>query len=100
MEFFRNPRDNVDGTRKLRVNMEAAVRDYTCARISRGIIPVDDNVSRALSWDLSCSDCEHVGSAAETIGEEQDVGASSRSDREGAGAIDGDGNDGPFRQRH
>ena len=42
----------------------------------------------------------NVGSAAETIGEGQDVSVTSRRDREGAEVIDADGNAGPFRQGH
>ena len=61
---------------------------------------VDENVSLALSCELGCGDCECVGSASETIGEEQDVGFTSRHDREGAEVVDADGNAGPFRQGH
>ena len=45
-----------------------------------------------LSCELGGCDCEHVGSAAETIGEEQDVNDTSRRDQEGAAVIDADGN--------
>ena len=61
---------------------------------------MDENVSRALSCELGCCDNKHVGSAAETIGKEQDVGVTSRRDREGSEVIDADGNAGPFRQGH
>ena len=60
---------------------------------------VDENVSLALSCELGCGDCECVGSASETIGEEQDVGFTSRHDREGAEVVDADGNAGPFGQK-
>ena len=49
-----------------------------------------------LSCELGGCDCEHVGSAAETIGEKQDVGVTSRHDRERAEVIDAIGNAGPF----
>ena len=65
-----------------------------------GNIAVDDNVSRAPSCKFGYSGCEHVGWAAVTIGEEQDVGVTSRRDREGPEAIDAEGNTGPFRQGH
>ena len=65
-----------------------------------GNIPVDENNSRALSCELGCRDCERVGSATETIGKDQDVGVTSRRDREGAEVIGADGNAGPFRQGH
>ena len=55
---------------------------------------------RALRCELGCSDCEHVGSATETIGEEQGVGVTSRCDREGGEIIDADCNAGPFGQGH
>ena len=60
-----------------------------------GNIAVDDNVSRAPSCKFGYSGCEHVGWAAVTIGEEQDVGVTSRRDREGPEAIDAEGNTGP-----
>ena len=50
--------------------------------------------------NLGGSDPVHVGSAAETLGEEQDIAASSGRDREGAEVIDADGNAGSFRQGH
>ena len=53
-----------------------------------GNIPVDENNSRALSCELGCRDCERVGSATETIGKDQDVGVTSRRDREGGEVID------------
>ena len=46
---------------------------YAAWASPEGNIPVDENVSRALSCELGRSVCEHVGSAAETIGEEQDA---------------------------
>ena len=39
-----------------------------------------------------------VGAASETIGEEKDVGATSRLDREAVEEVDTDGNARPFRQ--
>lgn len=57
--------------------------------------PFDENLSRALSCELSCCDCDHVGPAAETISKDV-VGASSRRNRKGPEAIDADGNAGTF----
>ena len=51
----------------------------------------------AFSSELGCNDCEHVGSAAETIGEEQDLCVISRRERERAEVTDADGN---ARQGH
>ena len=50
--------------------------------------------------NLGGSDPVHVGSAAETLGEEQDIAASSGRDREGAEVIDADGNAGLVGQGH
>ena len=55
-------------------------------------------ISRALGCKFGSSDRVHVGSAADTIGEEQDVGVTSRRDRQGVKVIDADGNAGPFGQ--
>ena len=63
-----------------------------------GNVPVDDNDSHAFSCKLGSSDCKHVSSAAETTDEEQDVGVTSRRDREGVKVIDADGNAAPFKQ--
>ena len=86
--------------RKLRAKLEAVVREYASRASPEVNIPVDENVSRSLSCKFGCSDCEHIDSAAETIGQEQDVGVTSRRDREGAEVVDADGNVGPFRQGH
>ena len=40
---------------------------------------------------------EHVGSAAETVGQEKDVGVTSRRHPEGGEVIDADGNAGSFK---
>ena len=64
--------------------------------LQRGM-PADGNVSRALSCELGCSDCDLVGSAAETIIGDKNVSVTSRGDREGAEVIDADGNAGPFK---
>ena len=61
---------------------------------------VDKNVRRALGCKFGSSDRVHVGSAAETISEEQDVSVSSRRDRKGAEVIDANGNALPFGQGH
>ena len=53
-----------------------------------GNVPVHENASRALGCKFGGNDRVHIGSAAETIGEEQDVGVALRRDREGAEAID------------
>ena len=68
----------------------------------RGIpgIPVDENVNRALGCIFGGSDSVHVGSAAETIAEEQDEGVTSRRDRVGAEVLDADGTAGPLGQGH
>ena len=64
--------------------------------LQMGIYQLYENAGPALSCELGYSDCEHVGSAAETIGEKQDVGVTSRHDRERAEVIDAIGNAGPF----
>ena len=60
--------------KNLGAKLEAVVRKYATRAPSEGNTPVDENVSRALSCALGCSDYEHVGPAAGTIGEEHDVG--------------------------
>ena len=97
---FPNPKKLVDGMRKLSANLEAVVREYAPRTSPVGNIPVDENASRALSCELGCSDQEHAGSAAETIGEEQGVGDTSRRDRDGAEVIDADGNASVVKQGH
>ena len=63
---------------KLRAKLEAVVREYAPRASPEGNIPVDENVSRALGCKFGGSDGEHVGSAAETTGEEQYAGVTSR----------------------
>ena len=55
---------------------------YVARASPEGDVTVDKNVSRALSRKFGSSDRVHVGSAAETIGEEQGVSISSRLDQE------------------
>ena len=74
--------------------MEAVVREY--AARPKGNVPVVGNVSRALGCKFGGSDRVHIGSVAETIGEEQDVGVTSRRDWGGTEVIDADGNSRPF----
>ena len=93
---FLNPKKLVDGLRNLFAKLETVVREFAARASPEGDVPVDEDVSRALSCKFGCSEYGHVGSAAETIGEEQGVGVSSRRDREGAEVIDADGNAGPF----
>ena len=59
-EHFPNPNKFVDGKRKLWEKLEAVVRGHAAWASPEGHIPVDENVSRALSCEL-CSHCEHVG---------------------------------------
>ena len=65
-----------------------------------GNVPVHENASRALGCKFGGNDRVHIGSAAETIGEEQDVGVALRRDREGAEVKDADGNAGSYGQGH
>ena len=78
---FPNAKKLVDRLRKLWAKLEAVV-------------------SRALGCKFGSSDRIHVGSAAETISEEQDVSVASRRDRKGAEVIDANGNARPFGQWH
>ena len=75
------------------------VREYAARASPEGDVPVE-NVSRALGCKFGGSDCVHVDSAAETIGEEQDVDVSPRRDRKGVEVIDANGNVRPFGQGH
>ena len=43
-----------------------------------GNMPFDGNISGARSCELGCSDCKYLGPAAETISEQQRVGATPR----------------------
>ena len=79
-----NPKEPVDRLRTLLASLEAVVREYAARASPEGNVPIDKNVSRALGCKFGGSDCVHVGSAAETILEEQDVGVTSRRDRQGA----------------
>ena len=97
---FPNPKNRVDGMRKLRAKLEAVVREYVARASPEGNAPVDGNVRRALSCELGCNDCGRVGSAAETVSEEQYVGVTSRRYREEGGIIDVYNSAGPFRQGH
>ena len=63
--------------------LEAVVEENTARESKEGNVQVDENVGRALGCTFIGNDCEHVGSAAETIGEEEDVGVTSRRDRRG-----------------
>ena len=60
----------VDGRKKTLGAELEAIGLLNAARASpAGNIPVDESVGSALSGELSRCDCEHVGSAAETIRE-------------------------------
>ena len=76
--------------------MEAGVLEDAARASPEGNTLVDENISRAVSGELSRCDCEHVGSAAEAICEKRDVGITSRHYRERAEVVDADGNAGPF----
>ena len=95
---FSNPEKLIYGVRKLGAELEAVVREDAARAPPERNIPVDENVSRALSGELCRSDGVHVGSAAETISEKQDVGISSRRHRERAEKVDADGDAGSFSQ--
>ena len=93
-----NPEKLVNGVRELGAELEAVAREDAARAPQEGSVPVDDNVSRALSGELCRCDGVHVGSAAETISEKQNVGISSRRHRERAEMVDADGDGGSFRQ--
>ena len=57
-----------------------------------------DNVSRALSRERGCSDCEHVHLSAEMTIKEQGVCIASMRDWKGVEVVDADCNAGPFLQ--
>ena len=78
--------------------MEAVVRVYAARSFPEGDVPVDENVCRAVGGKFGSSDRVHVGSAAETVGEEQDVDVASGCHRRGADVTDANGNARPFRQ--
>ena len=74
---FSNTERLIYGVRTLGSELEAVVREDTARASQARNLPVDKNVSRAFSGELCRSDGVHVGSAAETIIEMQDVGISS-----------------------
>ena len=75
-------------------------REYAARASPEGSVPVDKNVSRAFGSKFGSSDRVHVGSAAETISETQDVGVTSGHDRKGAEVIDANGNVRPCGYGH
>ena len=83
--------------RKLRAKLEAVVREYAARAPPEENVPLDENVSRALGCKFGGGDRVHVGSAAETISEERDVGFISRCDRKGSDVIDANGNARPCK---
>lgn len=72
------------------------IGEYAAWVSSEGDISVSENVSLALGGEVSRCDCEHVGSAAESTSEEQDVGVTSRRDQEWAEAVNAFGDAEPF----
>ena len=53
-----------------------------------------------MPFELGCSSSGHVGPVAETISGEQDVGNTSRCDRNMIEVMDANANAGPFWQGH
>ena len=82
--------------RKLGAEFDAVVPKGAARAPPERNIPVDENVSRALSGELCRCKGVHVGSAAETIREKQDVGIPSRRHREKTEIVDADGDAGTF----
>ena len=64
----------------------------------QGNVFVGQNVSRAFGGKRSRSDGEHIGPTAETIGDQRDVGVTSRGARKRAEVVDGNAR--TFRERH
>ena len=69
-------------------NQEAVVREYPARASSEWNIPGEENVSRTLSCTFRGSYRVHERQRHKTIREEQDIGVSSRCDRERAEEID------------
>ena len=90
-------RDSAHGMQK---KLEAVVQEYAARASPEGNISVGGTIDCALSCEIGCSDGVHVGSVAKIIGEEQEVGVTSRCDLEGGEVIDANGNAGSFRQGH
>ena len=90
----------MNNVRKFGAELEAIAREDGARASPEGNAPVDDNVSRALSGELSRCDGEHVGSAAETTSKNKKVGIISRRYRERAEVVDTDGDARPFWQGH
>ena len=91
-----NPEKLIYGVRKLGAELEAVIREDAARTTPEGNIPVDENVGRALIGERCRSNGVHVGSAAETISESQDVGISPRRHWERAEIVNADGDAGPF----
>ena len=66
---FPNPKQHIDGMHSFEQNWRPLFESMVRGDPQRGIYQVDENVSRAITCEVGCSGCEHVGSAAETIGE-------------------------------
>ena len=74
---------------------------YAARALPEENISVEKNVSRPSALNsVALSNRVNVGSAAETIGEERNVAATSRHDWEGADVVDADGSTGPFQEGH
>ena len=73
---FSNPEKLVNGVRELGAELEPVVRDDAARAPPDGHITIDEDIGRALGGELCGCDGIHVGSAAEAISEEQDVGIS------------------------
>ena len=97
---FSNAKKRVCRLRKPCAYLEAVGRECAALPSPEGSVPVDENVSRALGCKLGSCDRVHVGSAAETINEKQDVGVPSGRDRKGAEVIDAKANARLFGQGH
>ena len=76
--YFPNPWELFTDVRKLGAELDAVVQEEAARASLEGNVPIDKNVSRALSDELSHCDFERAGSAAETNSEKQDVGMTSR----------------------
>ena len=100
MAIFRTPRSLQTACESFEKTWRPLSGSILRGHPQRGISQINGNTIRFPSCKFGCRDCEHVGSSAETIGEEQDVGVTSRRDRQGAEVIDIDGNAGPFGRGH
>ena len=81
----------VEGDGELSGELHAVVGDESHGAPPKRYVLVDENVSGAGGGELGCFHRVHVGTAAEAVGEETDVGFATWSQRQWAEVVDADG---------